>query len=255
MVDHQLNTNHVMPRFRSGTPDTAEPLGVIVSSKKYKYLSNSNSEVILNIKEILKNKIVKISKLYIMKITPIIICTSILLFSCKKSVDNSNSNLSQVFNKEEIEQLEYIEQIFQDNIESKFDCKNSTCYNKYLNHLLSFEKSGDLKIEFPKSELTKIMENTNQNLLKEIWFNHQNEEYKYLHLNKQGKYYDFLKRLSNSNENVKTYLNIYDKIGDYSPSLVAGSIPRFVKEDFSDKELRLFKAIHFISCSSNRMND
>lgn len=184
-----------------------------------------------------------------MKISHLTVLTFVLLISCKNSESNSNHNLSQLFNKGEIEQLEHIEQIFQNSIASKFDCKNFTCYNEYLSHLLSLEKNGALIIEFPKADLTKILKNTDQKLLQEIWSDHQNEKHKYLYLNKQGKYYEFLKLLSNANQNVRNYLDTYDKVGDYSPSLIAGSIPRFAKEDFSSKELRLFMAIHFISCS------
>ena len=170
-----------------------------------------------------------------------------MIVSCGTS--DRNKNLKQIFSNEEIRQLNFIEEVYQNYLESKYNCNSYHCYNKYLQHLYSFEKEGVLVIEFPKSILVQIVQNTDQNLLNEIWFDYKFENHRYLYLKKKGKYYQFLKLLSKSNTNVENYLNRYEKIGDYSPSLVTGSISSFVKEDFSNKELRLFKAIHFISCS------
>ncbi len=182
-----------------------------------------------------------------MKIAYIYLSLLIMIVSCDSS--DSEMNLRQVFSEEEIKQLESIEMNFQSYLESKYNCKKHDCYNKYIEYLYSFEKDGNLMIEFPKSNLKKIFDATDQTLLNEIWLDYTNEKDKYLYLNKDGKYYKFVNLLSNSNKNVKNYIDSYDKIADYSPSLVAKSIPIFVKEDFSNKELRIFKAIHFISCS------
>ena len=170
--------------------------------------------------------------------------------SCNNGEVPINENLTAVFTTEQIQQLEIIESKFQKYLESKLGCKNSNCYNEYLKHLYSFEKEGKLAIEIPNKLYEDIIDQLDNELLREIWINPNKLNSNYLYLNTKGKYIKFLKLLGESNKMVKKYTDNYLRTPDYSPSLVAGSIPEFINEDFKNKELRLFKAIHYISCGT-----
>lgn len=177
----------------------------------------------------------------------IIIFLSIMSLIVSCSGTESNKNLKQVFNNNEIQQLDQIEQIFDRYIRSEYDCESYQCYNEYLKHLMSFEKEGELNIKFPTKYYNQVLGKVNPELIRDIWTDNKKTNSDYLSLNKKGKYYRFLNLLSDSNDKVKEYVDAYNSVDDYTPSLIVGVIPSFVKEDFSNKELRLFIATHFIS--------
>jgi len=164
----------------------------------------------------------------------------LIVIACDISKNQSAQNLQETFSTEEIKQLEFIEQKYHSYLKSQFNCSNEDCYNQYLTSLLPFEKTGGLTIEFPKSEYNEILENVNTDLLSEIWLDTNIKNDRFLTLNPDGKYYKFLQDLGKSNNAVKEYMQYYNPRIGFSPSLIGGSIKKFVNEDFSNKELRIF---------------
>jgi hypothetical protein len=157
------------------------------------------------------------------------------------------------FTKAEIENFEKIIEYFEKYLLSNCnDVKIESCYSSYFKYLASFEKNGDLKIQIPKDLEMNMLKDIDDKFINEVWLNsslqkdEKNKDY-YVHYNMKGKYFRFLENLALENERINNYLKGYKLIGDFSPTVIVGTIKNFENCNFIDPKEKLLIAVHFFS--------
>ncbi|HMR87771.1 MAG TPA: hypothetical protein PKD51_06440 [Saprospiraceae bacterium] len=157
------------------------------------------------------------------------------------------------FTDAEIKNFEKIIEYFEKYLRSNcHDVIIENCYTSYFKNLASFEDNGDLKIQIPKDLEMNMLKDFDDIFLNEIWidwgrFNNEGRKENYLYYNMKGKYFRFLENLALKNDRIDYYLKGYKLLGDFSPTLIVGTIKDFENCNFNDPKEKLLIAIHQFS--------
>lgn len=180
--------------------------------------------------------------------------------SSKYNLKN-NISISNSFNDEEIIELEKIINFFDSIVLEKCNNKSvDSCYNSYFSNIkLAIKNKGELQLD--TSGLYKFIHSVPKNIFDEIWYftvgkarRNRFEKYRkkeFLEVSINGKYSNFLKEYSKTNNDINFYYQSFNMLGSVGASSNAKLITEYEKFDFNDESIRLIYAIHFIAQGYN----
>ncbi len=171
----------------------------------------------------------------------------------------SNSTVTGVFNKSEIQDLAKILKFFDEQIcaTQQVDIsKLSDCYQSFFERMEEAEKTGSIEIKIPFSEQQNLYRQINDSTFNEIWhfgkssYRNSPDTLRSISLKYNSKYVNFLKELGTDDKIIKNYYDNFKASGGISPSMVASLLVNYDNYNINDIRVRLVIAIHYLT-----MND
>ncbi len=164
----------------------------------------------------------------------------------------SNKQVSFVFNKTEIKDLEIILNFFEQNICKDFNNDYKSCYKSFNKRMLEEANNGKFGLIIPYDSQKRMYKRLNKALFNEIWSYglswkpKSKDTIKIIGINFNGKYVNLLKKLGNSNASINKYYKDLQSSGDITPLMVNRLINEYDKYKIENIEIRLFYAIHYL---------
>lgn len=191
----------------------------------------------------------------------------LLVLTLVTSCDMSNSNqktleesteLSQIFNNDEIDDLQKIVTFFDNQIMNSFKSENIVdSYNKFNMKDLELKEKGLIfgNVDFLMQQ--ELYNSINKSTFDEIWnlgksTNEKGEARNIVFINPLGKYAKYLHILGARNRFIKNYIETMESSYDISPSLLYVMTDNYRKLDISDESIRLMIAIHYLTLNDNQ---
>jgi len=183
------------------------------------------------------------------------------LISCK---NNSNTSLesfqtiTDIFDKQEIEDLTTILNFFNDQICSIENKTNIIeCYQSFFERIELTNETGnfDLRISFQKQQ--EMYRQISENTFNQIWIFEEGRRvyplekksyvFEIIRFTPQGKYLKFLSVFGRKNNVIKNYHENYITVYDMSPIVVVDVLSDYKHYDIRDPRVQLVIAIHYLT--------
>ncbi len=188
-----------------------------------------------------------------------LISTMIIALSCTTQRQNDLSNdltIKESFNTTEINDLTKIQSFFDKSIGLTESDKQDNLEKVYTDFFLQnsdIEKMSDFKLSInfndQKGMYNQLDKKTFDNIWTISWLTKpdSNDSLKYIQLNRQGKYVEFLKSLGQQDSVINNYYNSLEIAGDISPTMVGDLIKNYKNYNIKDPKVRLIIAIHYLT--------
>ena len=194
----------------------------------------------------------------------IIILVLVLLVSCNAGGDKTSAMqkdpiLTKVFTTEEISDLQMIVDYFDKSLLGNADDFDSL-YQQFFRKIDKSESYDILisKIHLDAPEFQTMLSHLKESgVYDEIWVEFINKlnNKKTLDFNLKGKYFQFLKLMSNEYPFLKNYISSIESMGGNNVSAQAGMNKIYYsKVDFNKPVIRLIWAVHYITVVSRIEN-
>jgi hypothetical protein len=191
----------------------------------------------------------------------IIILVLVLLVSCNAGGDKTSAMqkdpiLTKVFTTEEISDLQMIVDYFDKSLLGNADDFDSL-YQQFFRKIDKSESYDILisKIHLDAPEFQTMLSRLKESgVYDEIWVEFINKlnNKKTLDFNLKGKYFQFLKLMSNEYPFLKNYISSIESMGGNNVSAQAGMNKIYYsKVDFNKPVIRLIWAVHYITVVSS----
>jgi len=181
-----------------------------------------------------------------------IFITFISFGSCQPQTLDSKTDINQIFSKTEIDDLNRILYFFESKI-CQTD-KKMECYQNFFIDMAKTEETGNFELNIDFRDQKKLYESINAYTFNEIWlyglalpYPDNPDTMKYITINQNGKYFEFLESLSEDSEKIKNYRETMILAGDISPTTFHDVLMNYKYYDISDIRIRLFIAIHYLT--------
>lgn len=179
----------------------------------------------------------------------------ITTLSCQSRSLSDFEDVREVFNSEEIADLEKIIDFFNQTIceaENVPDAKVLDCYDHFFKRMRSAEQTGVIDTKIPQAAQEQLLNGLNPNTFNEIWsrslIKGSTPQDKFtLSLKVSSKYVRFLKLMARENGKIKNYVKMLEGAGELSTGMVADVMLNYKDYDIRDKRIQLFIAIHYLT--------
>lgn len=179
----------------------------------------------------------------------------ITTLSCQSQSLSDYQDVREVFNTDEIADLEKIMDFFNRTIceaENVPDTKVLDCYDHFFKRMRSAEQTGVIDLKIPQAAQEQLLKDLSPNTLNEIWsFSHVNgscpPEVFVLNLKVKSKYVRFLKLMARENGEIKNYVEMLEGAGELSAGMVADVMLNYRDYDIRDERIQLFMAVHYLT--------
>ena len=179
----------------------------------------------------------------------------ITTLSCQSWSLSDFEDVREVFNSEEIADLEKILDFFNQSIceaEKMPDAKILDCYDHFFKRMRSAEQTGVVDLKIPQEAQEQLLNELSPNTLNEIWSRSLVSgrcppEVFDLNLKVKSKYIRFLKLLSKENRKIKKYVEMLEGAGELSTGMVADVMLNYKDYNIRDKRIQLFMSIHYLT--------
>ncbi len=190
------------------------------------------------------------------------------LISCSnnnKEKLKSDSIITSVFNKAEIQDLQTILDFFDNEI-----CKNeileenkiNKCYQAFFERIKSefIETNGTINLQIPFEEQLEMYEKIDISTFDELWIfgkkfplGSYTDTLKSIFINHSGKYSKFLKEVGKKDSIINIYQDHLHGHGDISPQLFSNVLMNYQNYNINDKKVRLIIAIHYLTLNDGNL--
>ena len=184
---------------------------------------------------------------------PLVIILVILFISCSTNRNLSSSKqVNSTFKKTEINDIKTIINFFEQSICKDFNNDCESCYKAFNKRMLEEANNGKFGLNIPYDSQMKMYKKLNKALFNEIWSYgyswkpNSKDTIKIISINFNGKYFNFLKELGNSNTIINRYYEDLQSSGEITPLMINRLINEYDKYDTESIEIRLFYAIHYL---------
>ena len=188
----------------------------------------------------------------------IYILSAFLLTSCFSESNNTLSSdnlINETFNKSEIKDLQHILNFFNNEIcNSKFENMNKCYLNYCLEINTQIKKNGTFNSNLNFEKQRELYSKIDNNTFNEIWvfqkslpLNERKDTLKYLDLNYEGKYRNFINEYGKENIEIKKYAESYNVSACLSPSMFAEMTENYELFKITKLKTKLVIAIHYLT--------
>ena len=164
-----------------------------------------------------------------------------IVVSCGASDDIANPD--NIFSEAELVELDYIVDVF-DRI-LIFEYPSEDIAKSYQNFSRIVAQQGQNPYQRGMLELSD--EVATFRVYHEIWMKERERTASAFTINPDGKYINYMQKISRDQEFLKSYVDSYKMANDITPSLAAGYARYIESIDLSDKTHRLIFAIHYLT--------
>lgn len=183
----------------------------------------------------------------------------ITTLSCKSQSLADYKDVQVVFNTEEIADLEKIIDFFSQTIceaENVPDAKVLDCYDHFFKRMKRSEQRGEIDLKIPQAAQEQLLNSLNPNTFNEIWYRSlikgSSPQDKFtLSLKVSSKYFRFLKLMARENGKIENYVEMLEKVGEFSPGMFADVLLNYKDYDIRDKRIQLFMSIHYLTLNKH----
>lgn len=191
-----------------------------------------------------------------------------ILISCsikEKRKLESDSIITSVFNKTEIQDLQTILNFFNKQIceNEDFDGQNiNNYYQDFMKRLKSesIESNGTIYLEIPFEEQLKMYKRIENSTFNEIWLfgksfplGSSTDTLKSIFINHSGKYPKFLKEVGKKDSIINIYQEQLSNSGDISPQMFSSLLMGYENYNIKDIKVRLVIAIHYLTLNDENL--
>lgn len=182
----------------------------------------------------------------------------ILFAGCAVNNSNLKSNVSfeNNFTVHEINELEILFDFFNNKIcPENENLILSKCYNQFFENIEIMKDSGEFSIPVDFNSQQFVYSKISDFTFNEIWTFGKYWEtrdtlkttYKTIYLNTNGKYFNFIKEVGQTDNFIKDYYEKVEASGDISPSLIAGILINYENLNIQDIRVQFIIAIHYMT--------
>ena len=169
-----------------------------------------------------------------------------LTFICACAQKDKIVNPNEIFNEQEIADLNLILDKFDKTLLTEFNTNSKEkAYSDFSNYILG---SNEIPMYDGFQELSNRL--SDLSIFDEIWIkteNGNNGDLKTINLNPEEKFFDYLKALGEDSELIKNYKERVENTYDIQPSVVGGISKNFNDLNLKNPNHRLFLAIHYLT--------
>lgn len=200
----------------------------------------------------------------------ILILASVLLNCSGIQDDHTGQNrlakdetINQVFDKNEIQDLQLLFDFFNQNICSNHNSLDLTeCYHAFLSSLYEEANNGGYDLNIPIENQKKAYAEISEKLFEEVWTVGEAWAYmaspqfgfKSVQINPFGKYALFLEQVGEEYENINIYYTDVLETGGSGPSISNNLLSNYNSYNIEDIRVKLIFAIHYLKVNHNSEN-
>ncbi|MFT6020572.1 MAG: hypothetical protein ACI9CQ_003378 [Saprospiraceae bacterium] len=171
----------------------------------------------------------------------------------------SDELISRHFNNFQIDDLETIMAFFEKKTCQTVPTTPGTaidCYKAFSKSLSVEGSFGELDLGLPLEEQKEMMTTLRPVTYNAIWVDRnqiQTDTTAKFGLKYGGQYANFLKAFGKENEAIKQYIDVFDQVGNITPSMIASVLLEYEKFGLENQRGRMVLAIHYVTL--NKMMD